>query len=112
VVRSGPPEAPARQVKDAGGVVRVHTPPFGHDGVERCDAMIEGGCPRDEQNPRRRRQRGCQPRTPATVFDDAAVDVLTGNDSRDWFFANLSGGVLDSITDLLTTAPPKRPHLS
>ncbi|HKA06066.1 MAG TPA: PKD domain-containing protein, partial [Gemmataceae bacterium] len=38
--------------------------------------------------------------TSATVFDDGTVDVLTGNDSRDWFFANLSGGVLDSITDL------------
>ena len=36
-----------------------------------------------------------------TVFDDGAVDVLTGNSGSDWFFAHRSGGVaLDLITDL------------
>src|SRR5262245_12247815 len=36
-----------------------------------------------------------------TVFDDGAVDVLTGNAGSDWFFAHRSGGVaLDLITDL------------
>jgi CSLREA domain-containing protein len=36
----------------------------------------------------------------ATVFDDGVEDRLTGNQGRDWFFANLSGsGVLDKITD-------------
>ena len=34
----------------------------------------------------------------ASVFDDAA-DKLTGSAGRDWFFANLDLGVLDSITD-------------
>jgi 6-phosphogluconolactonase (cycloisomerase 2 family)/PKD repeat protein len=36
----------------------------------------------------------------ATVFDDGAVDVLTGSGGRDWFFANLSGDFLDQVTDL------------
>jgi hypothetical protein len=35
-----------------------------------------------------------------TVFDDGDADVLTGSAGRDWFFANLAGGVLDTITDL------------
>ncbi|MCI0684641.1 MAG: CSLREA domain-containing protein [Gemmataceae bacterium] len=35
----------------------------------------------------------------ATVFDDGAVDRLTGSAGRDWFFANLDCGVLDVITD-------------
>jgi hypothetical protein len=34
------------------------------------------------------------------VFDDAAADLLTGSSGIDWFFANLDGGVLDTITDL------------
>jgi hypothetical protein len=34
-----------------------------------------------------------------TVFDDAEADELTGSAGRDWFFANLDGGVLDRITD-------------
>ena len=38
----------------------------------------------------------------ASVFDDAAADKLTGSAGRDWFFANLIGGVLDSITDKKT----------
>ena len=36
----------------------------------------------------------------ATVFDDAARDVLTGAGGQDWFFANLDAGVRDRITDL------------
>jgi Ca2+-binding RTX toxin-like protein len=37
----------------------------------------------------------------ATVFDDVAVDVLTGAAGIDWYFANLSGGVeLDIIAHL------------
>ena len=36
----------------------------------------------------------------ATVFDDSAADKLTGSSGRDWFFANLDGGVLDEIVDL------------
>jgi Ca2+-binding RTX toxin-like protein len=32
-----------------------------------------------------------------TVYDDGAVDVLTGNSGSDWFFANLSGGVVLDI---------------
>jgi hypothetical protein len=32
-----------------------------------------------------------------TVFDDGAADTLQGAGGSDWFFANLSGGVLDSI---------------
>jgi Ca2+-binding RTX toxin-like protein len=35
----------------------------------------------------------------ATVHDDAAKDKLTGSSGRDWFFANLSGGVKDTLTD-------------
>jgi Ca2+-binding RTX toxin-like protein len=35
----------------------------------------------------------------ATVFDDGAVDWLTGSAGRDWFFANLDCGVLDVLTD-------------
>jgi hypothetical protein len=34
-----------------------------------------------------------------TVHDDAAPDVLTGGPGTDWFFANLTSGVLDTITD-------------
>jgi Ca2+-binding RTX toxin-like protein len=37
-----------------------------------------------------------------TVFDDGAVDVLTGGAGQDWFFANLTGDVKDRITDLRT----------
>jgi hypothetical protein len=36
----------------------------------------------------------------ATVFDDDAVDVLSGASGQDWFFANQSGGTLDSISGL------------
>ena len=39
----------------------------------------------------------------ATVFDDAAEDVLTGSDGQDWFFVNVDdvpGGVTDEVTDL------------
>jgi parallel beta-helix repeat protein len=37
----------------------------------------------------------------ATVIDDGAADVLTGNSGQDWFWANFKGsGVLDKITDL------------
>jgi hypothetical protein len=36
----------------------------------------------------------------ATVFDDAAVDVLVGNAGLDWFFANRVGGVLDQVNGL------------
>jgi RTX calcium-binding nonapeptide repeat (4 copies) len=32
-----------------------------------------------------------------TVFDDAAVDWVTGTAGRDWFFINLDGGVLDIL---------------
>ena len=36
-----------------------------------------------------------------TVLDDDAVDTLTGDTGRDWFFANISGtGAKDKITDL------------
>jgi hypothetical protein len=38
-----------------------------------------------------------------TVHDDAAPDVLTGGPGTDWFFANLTGGVLDTLTDWDTT---------
>jgi autotransporter-associated beta strand protein len=38
----------------------------------------------------------------ATVFDDAAKDMLTGSSGLSWFFANLETGVLDKITDLNT----------
>ncbi len=34
-----------------------------------------------------------------TVLDDAAADTLTGNLGIDWFFANLSGGILDVLRD-------------
>src|SRR4029078_5512315 len=37
--------------------------------------------------------------TPQTVFDDAAVDTLTGSSGPDWFVGNLSTGVKDVITD-------------
>ncbi len=33
----------------------------------------------------------------ATVFDDDAIDKLTGSAGRDWFFANLEGGVRDIV---------------
>lgn len=36
-----------------------------------------------------------------TVFDDGAVDKLTGNSGQDWFFANVEGAQKDKITDLL-----------
>jgi hypothetical protein len=36
----------------------------------------------------------------ARVFDDGVLDVLTGAEGRDWFFANLDTGLLDRITDL------------
>jgi Ca2+-binding RTX toxin-like protein len=36
-----------------------------------------------------------------TVFDDDAVDYLTGNQGQDWFFANTEGnGVVDRLVDL------------
>lgn len=40
----------------------------------------------------------------ATVFDDAAADVLTGSAGQDWFFANVAkdstdSGVRDKVTD-------------
>jgi Ca2+-binding RTX toxin-like protein len=39
--------------------------------------------------------------TPQFVFDDAALDVLTGRGGMNWFFAHMTGsGVLDTITDL------------
>jgi Ca2+-binding RTX toxin-like protein len=34
-----------------------------------------------------------------TVFDDAAVDVLTGNAGQDWFLFNNDKGVRDIATD-------------
>ncbi len=34
-----------------------------------------------------------------TVHDDGAYDQLTGSAGRDWFFANLDGGVRDHVTD-------------
>ena len=34
------------------------------------------------------------------VFDDFAVDKLTGDAGRDWFFANVDGTAIDKITDL------------
>jgi len=41
--------------------------------------------------------------TGATVFDDAATDLLTGGASRDWFFLRNSGGQnKDRITDSFT----------
>jgi hypothetical protein len=36
----------------------------------------------------------------ATLFDDDAVDLLTGSSGSDWFFANLDIGIRDKITDL------------
>ncbi len=39
----------------------------------------------------------------ATVFDDGALDVLTGNAGQDWFIFNATGsGVKDQVTDLKT----------
>ena len=35
----------------------------------------------------------------ATVFDDTDADKLTGSSGQDWFFANLDGTNLDTITD-------------
>jgi Ca2+-binding RTX toxin-like protein len=35
-----------------------------------------------------------------TVFDDDAVDVLKGASGSNWYFANLSGGVLDTVSGL------------
>src|SRR5262249_11827547 len=35
----------------------------------------------------------------ATVFDDGDADKLTGSSGQDWFFANLDGATLDTITD-------------
>ncbi len=35
----------------------------------------------------------------ATVKDDQAEDLLTGNAGTDWFFANLDFGILDTISD-------------
>ena len=34
-----------------------------------------------------------------TVFEDDAKDTLWGDQGTDWFFANLTGGVLDEIKD-------------
>ena len=34
-----------------------------------------------------------------TVFDDAAIDQLTGNGGTDWFFAHTTGAFADKITD-------------
>jgi Ca2+-binding RTX toxin-like protein len=37
----------------------------------------------------------------ATVFDDGAVDILTGNSGQDWFIFNATGsGMHDQVTDL------------
>jgi uncharacterized delta-60 repeat protein len=38
--------------------------------------------------------------TAQTVFDDGAVDKLTGDLATDWFFANVDGTVKDKIADL------------
>jgi hypothetical protein len=35
----------------------------------------------------------------ATVFDDGAPDQLRGASGKDWFFANLSGGILDAVNN-------------
>jgi len=40
------------------------------------------------------------PSAPATVFDDADVDVLTGNSGQDLFLFNADNPVPDTITDL------------
>ena len=37
-----------------------------------------------------------------TVFDDGAVDKLTGDAGTDWFFANVDGVAKDKITDLFS----------
>lgn len=34
-----------------------------------------------------------------TVFDDGSIDLVSGGKDRDWFFANLSGGIWDGILD-------------
>jgi autotransporter-associated beta strand protein len=34
-----------------------------------------------------------------TVFDDGAIDILSGSSGRDWFFANTAGANRDPITD-------------
>ncbi len=34
------------------------------------------------------------------MFDDGARDVLRGDDGPDWYFASLSGGVLDHLFGL------------
>ncbi|MCA9126093.1 MAG: hypothetical protein KDB22_03370 [Planctomycetales bacterium] len=36
----------------------------------------------------------------STVFDDAAVDTVFGQDDRDWIFATLSGASVDQLLDL------------
>jgi hypothetical protein len=41
-----------------------------------------------------------------TVFDDAVVDRLTGNQAVDWFFANLDACARDFITDLAANESP------
>ncbi len=35
----------------------------------------------------------------ATVFDDAAVDTMTGSAGTDWFFARVGGNLADVLTD-------------
>ncbi len=35
----------------------------------------------------------------ATVFDDSAVDQLSGEEGRDWFFASLNDELIDNETD-------------
>jgi hypothetical protein len=35
----------------------------------------------------------------ATVFDDAAVDTVTGGGGLDWYFASVTGAVQDLLTD-------------
>jgi hypothetical protein len=34
-----------------------------------------------------------------TVFDDGAIDILSGSSGRDWFFANTDNPNRDPITD-------------
>ena len=36
----------------------------------------------------------------STVFDDAAVDMLTGNQGTDWFLFNMDEGIRDRVLDL------------
>jgi hypothetical protein len=38
--------------------------------------------------------------TNATVSDDGATDYLKGGSGRDWYFANRTGGVKDSLQGL------------